>query len=266
MVFGYFSLSGGFLKLNAAFPVIFAVAGYAVKSFVTSPISDTVLASLDVPLAKVPALAAVSLVALAFLSVVPTILGLSMYQVYDNSNPRGTKSRENLKNYPTIHRMQNAHDNTLEFLALMAPCLWSASTLGLDELLFAKLMTLVFIAVRLAPVQQLSPAPTTLVIGARARSLCSRSAWFTCPVTGWTRTRCARPSSPSPSSPTWPSASRPFFPIRYCRCSSERPLTGGLRVHHLSCFLALCVQRRSPPPSFFLSDGFLTSKANASGA
>ena len=86
------------------------------------------------------------LVALAFLSVVPTILGLSMYQVYDNSNPRGTKSRENLKNYPTIHRMQNAHDNTLEFLALMAPCLWSASTLGLDELLFAKLSALVLIA------------------------------------------------------------------------------------------------------------------------
>ena len=175
MVFGYFSLSGGFLKLNAAFPVIFAVAGYAVKSFVTSPISDTVLASLNVPLAKVPALAAVSLVALAFLSVVPTILGLSMYQVYDNSNPRGTKSRENLKNYPTIHRMQNAHDNTLEFLALMAPCLWSASTLGLDELLFAKLMALVFIAVSLAPVQQLSPAPT-LVICARARSLSALAA------------------------------------------------------------------------------------------
>ena len=146
MVFGYASLSGGFLKLSALFPVIFAISAYAVKSFVTSPISDQLLAALDVPLAKVPALAAVSLSALAFFSVVPTILGLSFYQAWDNSNPRAAKTREALKPFPAIGRIQSAHDNTLEFLAYMAPCLWSASTLGLDELLFAKLSALVLIA------------------------------------------------------------------------------------------------------------------------
>ena len=93
MVFGYASLSGGFLKLSALFPVIFAISAYAVKSFVTSPISDQLLAALDVPLAKVPALAAVSLSALAFFSVVPTILGLSFYQAWDNSNPRAAKTQ-----------------------------------------------------------------------------------------------------------------------------------------------------------------------------
>ena len=124
MVFGYLSMSGGFLKLNASLPPILAVSLYAVKYYVTNSISDTVLASLGVPAAKVPALVGVSISLLAFFVELPVIMGLAATKGYDNSMPRVFKASDTLKEYPVMFRLQSAHNNTLEFLAMMAPCFW----------------------------------------------------------------------------------------------------------------------------------------------
>jgi len=145
MVFGYLSMSGGFLKLNASLPPILAVSAVAIKYYVTSPMSDTVLAFLGVPAAKVPALVGVSISLLAFFVQFPVIMGLAATKGYDNSMPRVFKASDSLKEYPVMFRLQSAHNNTLEFLAMMAPCFWSASTIGLDQLLFAKLSSLILL-------------------------------------------------------------------------------------------------------------------------
>jgi uncharacterized MAPEG superfamily protein len=56
------------------------------------------------------------------------------------------KDRAALAEYPTLFRFQSAHNNTIEALGMMAPSFWVAHALGLEQMLFAKLATLFFLA------------------------------------------------------------------------------------------------------------------------
>ena len=172
MVFGlsFMSLSGGFLRLNLAFPPILAACGYSLKWWMASPYSAmalTLLADKGVPVTSVPAFCAACMPMWAFLVNFPVILGLAASKDgYENTMPRNAQSPDKLSAYPTLFRFKSAHNNTVECLAMMAPCFWVAQTLKLDEVVFAKLSVL-FLATRIlyvvfcarAPPHNLPPDP-----------------------------------------------------------------------------------------------------------
>ena len=148
MVFGIGSLSGGFVKLNALFPPIIAVAAASLRWFVASPASEMVLAALPVPVEKVPFLVAASLPALIFISGLLPIMGLAAAKPdgYDNRHPRLMKTAESLMpKYPLNFRLQSAHNNTIEMVAMAAPAFFVAHALGLNQLLLAKLSVLLLL-------------------------------------------------------------------------------------------------------------------------
>ena len=148
MVFGIGSLSGGFVKLNALFPPIIAVAAASLRWFVASSASEMVLAALPVPVEKVPFLVAASLPALIFISGLLPIMGLAAAKPdgYDNRHPRLMKTAESLMpKYPLNFRLQSAHNNTIEMVAMAAPAFFVAHALGLNQLLFAKLSVLLLL-------------------------------------------------------------------------------------------------------------------------
>jgi uncharacterized MAPEG superfamily protein len=149
------SISGGLFLFFAACPPIMAAGLGAIKFFVVSAFSDSclaILAASGVPAKNVPMFIAVMMVLVAWLSCF-FALGVIAYckkpEGYDNSMPRLLKnSAEFAKTYPVSYRLQCAHNNSLEALNFMTPCFWAAHTLGLEEVLFAKLAVM-FLFVRL---------------------------------------------------------------------------------------------------------------------
>ena len=135
------TLSGGFIKLNLAFPPIIAAGGALLKWFVGAAISDTILAAMPVPIAKIPFFVAATMPVMIFVSGVVPIMGVTLYKSYDNSLPRKAKSAEGLKDLPTIFRFQSAHNNTIEYAGGLMIGLWIATSLGLEQVLYAKLCT-----------------------------------------------------------------------------------------------------------------------------
>jgi len=145
----FFSLSGGFMKLNLFFPPILALTWYLVKLWVTAPAVGAALESLPFPVAKVPYVVAAAMAPLIFFSGVVPIMGLAAVVPggYDNVNPRLMKAAGGaLGQHPVLFRLQSAHLNTAEMAAMAAPAFWVASTLGLESLLFAKLSSLLLLA------------------------------------------------------------------------------------------------------------------------
>jgi len=142
------SLSGGFIKLNLAFPPIIAGMLYLLQSYCTSPEVEAMLKSLPFPVDKVPYVVAASFAPLIFVSGVLPIMLLAAFEEngYDNVSPRKAKTTEYLAaNYPRTFWLQCAHFNTIECCAMAAPAFWVAGSLGLDRLLFAKLSSLLAI-------------------------------------------------------------------------------------------------------------------------
>ena len=148
----FMSLSGGFLRLNLTFPLILAACGYSLKWWMASPYSAmalTLLADKGVPVASVPAFCAACMPMWAFLVNVPVIMGLAASKDgFENTMPRNAHSPDKLTAYPTLFRFKSAHYNTVEALAMMAPCFWVAQTLKLDEVVFAKL-SMLFLTARI---------------------------------------------------------------------------------------------------------------------
>ena len=178
----FFTLGGGFIKMNIVFPPIlafvgtpdaripaaastltlqsrpgdthctlnvrFAAPGFVVKTFLTAPEVEAVLKGLPIATEKIPYVVAAALGPIIFISGLVPIMGLAVVAPdgYDNVNPRMMKSAEGMKAYPVLHRLQSAHQNTVECAAMAAPAFWVASTLGLESLLFAKLSALLLLA------------------------------------------------------------------------------------------------------------------------
>lgn len=137
------------MKLNLVFPPIIAGVGYILKLFVTSPIVESTLKSLPFAVDKIPFIVAAAFPPLIFISGIVPAMGLAALETggYDNQHPRMMRSATGaIQKYPTLFRMQSAHQNTIECAAMMTPAFWVASTLGLDNLLFAKLASLVLLA------------------------------------------------------------------------------------------------------------------------
>ena len=136
----------------ARFVVLFVLASFISRStaqwWFHSPLVDQMVEALPVPIKRVPFLVAM-LVALIGLSTglgAIFALGAVVPAGYNNSSPRKMKSATELgSRYPAIFRLQSAHFNTLEFLAMMMPCYWAAYELEVPPMLFAKasLLTLI---------------------------------------------------------------------------------------------------------------------------
>eukprot|EP00310_Coccolithus_braarudii_P013537 CAMPEP_0183334900 /NCGR_PEP_ID=MMETSP0164_2-20130417/3364_1 /TAXON_ID=221442 /ORGANISM="Coccolithus pelagicus ssp braarudi, Strain PLY182g" /LENGTH=199 /DNA_ID=CAMNT_0025504141 /DNA_START=12 /DNA_END=611 /DNA_ORIENTATION=- len=131
----------GVVKGFALFPVAIITANLLAILFVKSPISDQLIEVLvPIPVEKVPALAIVSLVILAAVSGVVVVVCLNLISGgYDNSQPRKMKGPAMADSHPAIFRLQSAHNNTLECLAMATACFWAATTHVLEPVLFAKL-------------------------------------------------------------------------------------------------------------------------------
>ena len=139
----------GVVKGLALFPLLIVAANMGIVLFVKSAISDQLVTALPVPVEKVPALVVIAMVVLAVATGLLVILGLNLFAGgYDNSQPRKMKGPALADSYPSLFRLQSAHNNTIECLAMIAACFWAATTHSLDALLFAKL-ALVILASRL---------------------------------------------------------------------------------------------------------------------
>lgn len=131
---------GGVLKGMAFFPVLIVAANVAAIQFVKSPVSDELIKAMPVPVSKVPSLVIVAMVVLAAASGVFVIIGLNLLSGgYDNSKPRKLKGPALADSYPTLFRLQSAHNNTFESIIMVTACFWAAAQESLDPLLFAKL-------------------------------------------------------------------------------------------------------------------------------
>ncbi|EOD17938.1 hypothetical protein EMIHUDRAFT_432224 [Emiliania huxleyi CCMP1516] len=147
-----FSATGyaGVIKGLALFPLLLPAAHFAAYTFVTSPVSDSVLDALPVPVAKVPALVAFLLVALAAGSGLVAIVAINLLGGhYDNHTPRVLKGPALSEELPAVYRLQCAHNNSIECLAYVTPAFWMASAHELPPPLCAKL-SLFLLAARVA--------------------------------------------------------------------------------------------------------------------
>ena len=134
----------------ALFAFFFVATDYWTKMLVRSAFADAALAAMPVPVEHVPFLVAAALVALTLATGLTPIALLSLLSPtgYDNNQPRVMKSIGMAQTYPVLFRVQCAHNNSLEFLAMVAPCLWAARELEMERPLFAKL-TLCMLGTRL---------------------------------------------------------------------------------------------------------------------
>mmetsp|Transcript_23446 Transcript_23446/g.77858 ORF Transcript_23446/g.77858 Transcript_23446/m.77858 type:complete len:201 (-) Transcript_23446:258-860(-) len=147
-----FSATGyaGVIKGLALFPLLLPAAHFAAYTFVTSPVSDSVLDALPVPVPKVPALVAFLLVALAAGSGLVAIVAINLLGGhYDNHTPRVLKGPALSEELPAVYRLQCAHNNSIECLAYVTPAFWMASAHELPPPLCAKL-SLFLLAARVA--------------------------------------------------------------------------------------------------------------------
>ena len=137
----------GVLKGFALFPILIVIANLGVVVFVKSPVSDQLIKALPVPIDKVPALVIVLLVLMAVSSGVFVIVGLNLLSGgYDNSHPRKLKGPALAECYPALFRLQSAHNNTFECLAMVTACFWAATTHPLEQVLFAKLAFVILVS------------------------------------------------------------------------------------------------------------------------
>eukprot|EP00308_Calcidiscus_leptoporus_P018301 CAMPEP_0119379976 /NCGR_PEP_ID=MMETSP1334-20130426/54966_1 /TAXON_ID=127549 /ORGANISM="Calcidiscus leptoporus, Strain RCC1130" /LENGTH=192 /DNA_ID=CAMNT_0007399637 /DNA_START=31 /DNA_END=609 /DNA_ORIENTATION=+ len=145
------SLSGGFMKVNFLFPPVIAACGAILSYFINSPISLSLVEAMPVPVEKVPFFVAALMPIIVFVSGVVPIMALAAVAPagYNNETPRQAKSPKALEPYPTIFRLQSAHNNTIESMGMMMPAFWVAHTLALEKVLFAKLSVL-YLGCRLA--------------------------------------------------------------------------------------------------------------------
>merc|ERR1712070_903700 len=65
---------------------------------------------------------------------------------YDNSTPRKMKGPALADSFPTLFRLQSAHNNTFECIAVATACFWAAASHAVEPLLFAKLALLVLVS------------------------------------------------------------------------------------------------------------------------
>jgi len=93
-----FSATGyaGVIKGLALFPLLLPAAHFAAYTFVTSPVSDSVLDALPVPVAKVPALVAFLLVALAAGSGLVAIVAINLLGTRASPEPAAVAPRASL--------------------------------------------------------------------------------------------------------------------------------------------------------------------------
>lgn len=139
----------GVVKGMALFPLLIVAANVGIVFFVKSAISDQIVTALPVPVEKVPALVVISMVVLVVATGLLVIVGINLLAGgYDNSQPRKMKGPALADSYPTLFRLQSAHNNTIECLAMTTACFWAATTHPLAPLIFAKL-ALVILASRL---------------------------------------------------------------------------------------------------------------------
>lgn len=137
----FFTFDGSFLKLNLSFPPVLGGAAFVLKTFLNSPFADAAVAAMPVEVDKVPFFVIVVLPIFAWVIAVLAIIVISASSKdgYSNSDPRSQKG-ESLKEVSSVAwRMHCAHNNGLEFVVMAAPCFFTAITLGLESVLFAKL-------------------------------------------------------------------------------------------------------------------------------
>ena len=136
------------VKNALLFTIGFVGSDYLMVAFATQPFSDPMLSLFPVPVERVPYLVIIALVVIALGLALLVIAALSFVVPtgYNNSTPRLMKSAEQLDQYPFLFRLQSAHNNSLEFLAMLLPSFWAASELAMPPRLFAKLSVLALLA------------------------------------------------------------------------------------------------------------------------
>lgn len=143
------TFSGSVWRAVLLVPPVLACTNWLVHEYSRSSLSDALVAALPVTVEKVPFFVAVWMVCLTLLTGFFAIVGLAICAPagYDNNAPRKMKAPgEMADRYPTLFRMQSAHNNSYEHLMLMMPCFWAAHSLDLEPLLFAKLSALILVA------------------------------------------------------------------------------------------------------------------------
>ena len=124
------------------FTFVFVATDGVTVAVVNSALADQMVAALPVPADKTPYFVTVVLVFVALFTGLGAIGLLSLVAPtgYDNNAPRLMKSPAELsRRYPAIFRLQSAHQNSLEWIAMMAPCFWAASSLDVPQQALAKL-------------------------------------------------------------------------------------------------------------------------------
>ncbi|GMH80021.1 hypothetical protein TrST_g2825 [Triparma strigata] len=130
----------GVVKFLTIFPLLVLGANVGNVLFVKSAISNQLITMLPVPVEKVPALVIIAMVILSVATGIFVIIFVNIFAGgYDNSLPRKVKGPALADSYPALFRLQSAHNNTIECLAMVTACFWAATTHSLDAQLFAKL-------------------------------------------------------------------------------------------------------------------------------
>jgi len=123
----------GFVKFNAAFPPMVAVAHFGLKNFITSTMSTTAMAMLPVPPAKIPLFAIAMMPVVAVTCAVTAIMGITIYSPtgYASHKNREQKAAGNLaaNGMPAwLDRMQGAQYNTWEATICLLCAVFVATT------------------------------------------------------------------------------------------------------------------------------------------
>lgn len=126
--------------LNITFPPIIIGSLVGMSKFLRDPISDQLLAQMPVDADKVPFLAMMVMILLAFFANLVVIFYIAIFRKggYDNNHPREEQAKF-LQNHGFAARMKAAHNNTNENLPALAAGIFTAISLGLDKVLTAKM-------------------------------------------------------------------------------------------------------------------------------